>query len=161
MNAIHKILVPTDFSPHADEAFRVAQTLARAVGADVILFHVAHSPAVMLEGGKLLANPGKGDAVNLWDRFHSLQPADPKVRVEHEVIVADRPRGAHILDMLDKLGCDMIVMGTHGRSWLKHLLFGSVAEEVVRLARCPVMVVKALAPATEPPVPEPAQVTRA
>ena len=46
MNAIHKILVPTDFSAHADEAFRVAHTLARAVGAEVILFHVAHLPAV-------------------------------------------------------------------------------------------------------------------
>jgi nucleotide-binding universal stress UspA family protein len=157
MNAIHKILVPTDFSPHADEAFRVAQTLARAVGAEVILFHVARPPAVVSEGGKLLANPGKADAANLWDRFHSLQPADPKVRVEHEVIVADRPRGGHILDVLDKLGCDLIVMGTHGRTGLEHLLFGSVAEEVVRLARCPVMVVKAPAPATEPPVPGPAR----
>ena len=161
MNAIRKILVPTDFSPHADEAFRVALTLARTVGAEVILFHVARPPAVVSEGGKLLANPGQADAANLWDRFHSLQPADPKVRVEHEVIVADRPRGGHILDVLDKLGCDLIVMGTHGRSWLKHRLFGSVAEEVVRLARCPVMVVKAPAPATEPSVPEPAQVTGA
>jgi nucleotide-binding universal stress UspA family protein len=161
MNAIHKILVPTDFSPHADEAFRVAQTLARAVGAEVILFHVARPPAVISEGGQLLANPGEADQANLWDHFHSLQPADPKVRVEHEVIVADRPRAGHILDMLDKLGCDLIVMGTHGRTGLKHLLFGSVAEEVVRLARCPVMVVKAPAPATEPPVPKPAQVTRA
>ena len=161
MNAIHKILVPTDFSPHADEAFRVAQTLARAVGAEVILFHVARPPAVISEGGQLLANPGEADQANLWDHFHSLQPADPKVRVEHEVIVADRPRAGHILDMLDKLGCDLIVMGTHGRTGLKHLLFGSVAEEVVRLARCPVMVVKAPAPATEPPMPEPGQRTGA
>ena len=61
----------------------------------------------------------------------------------HEVIVADRPGATHVLDILDKLGCDLIVMGTHGRSWLKHLLFGSVTEEVVRRARCPVMVVKA------------------
>src|SRR5262252_5911374 len=93
MNAIQKILVPTDFSAPADEAFRVAHTLARAVG--------------------------------------------------HEVIVADRPRASHILTLLDKLGCDLIVMGTHGHSWLKHRLFGSVTEEVVRRAQCPVMVVKA------------------
>src|SRR5262249_16754023 len=155
MDAIHKILVPTDFSAHADEAFRVAHTLAQAIGAEVILFHVAHAPAVVSEGGKLLANPGKADTVNLWDRFHSMQPADPKVRVARPVIVADRPGAGHILEMLDKLGCDLIVMGTHGRSRLKHLLFGSVAEEVVRLARCPVMVVKAPDPATRPPMPEP------
>src|SRR5262245_26788321 len=157
MDPIRKVLVPTDFSAHADEAFRVAHTLARAVGAEVVLFHVARPPAVVSEGGQLLANPGQAGAVNLWERFHSLQPADDKVRVEHQVIVADRPRAGHILEMLDKLGCDLIVMGTHGRSWLKHLLLGSVAEEVVRLARCPVMVVKAPTPTREPPKPEPKQ----
>jgi nucleotide-binding universal stress UspA family protein len=152
MNAIQKILVPTDFSAHADEAFRVAHTLARTVGAEVILFHIAHPPAVVLEGGRLLADPGKGKAVNLWDRFHHLQLEDPNVRVEHEVIVAHPPGVNHILEILDRLGCDLIVMGTHGRSWLKHRLFGSVTEEVVRRARCPVMVVKAAAHKAAPPV---------
>jgi nucleotide-binding universal stress UspA family protein len=152
MSAFHKILVPTDFSAHADEAFRVAHALARAVGAEVILFHVAQPPAVVSEGGKFLANPGQADAGNLWDRFHSIQPADPKVRVDHQVIVADRHRAGHILEILDKLGCDLIVMGTHGHSWLRDRLFGSVTEEVVRLARCPVMVVKALDQAPELPI---------
>jgi universal stress protein A len=157
MDAIRKILVPTDFSAHADEAFRVAHGLARALGAEVILFHVAQPPAVVSEGGKLLANPGKADAGNLWDRFHNIPPADAKVRVEHQVIVADRPGARHILEILDRLGCDLIVMGTHGRSWVKQRLFGSLTEEVVRRARCPVMVVKAPTPAQDPPVPEPAQ----
>src|SRR5258706_3984297 len=110
MDAIKKILVPTDFSGPADEAFRVAHTLARAVGAEVILFHVARSPAVVTEGGRFLTNPGNGEAVNLWDRFQTIQATDPAVRVEHEVIVADRPNARHILDMLDKLGGDLIVM---------------------------------------------------
>jgi nucleotide-binding universal stress UspA family protein len=144
MNAIHKILVPTDFSAHADEAFRVAHTLARAIGAEVILFHVVQPPAVVSEGGQFLSDPSKEKTANLWDRFQSIVPNDPKVRVEHEVIVTEWPTSAtHILAMLDKLGCDLIVMGTHGRSWLKDLLFGSMTEEVVRRARCPVMVVKA------------------
>jgi nucleotide-binding universal stress UspA family protein len=150
MAAIHKILVPTDFSAHADEAFRVAHTLARAVGAEVVLFHAAQAPAVVTGDGRLLANPGKGEAVNLWDRFEHTQPTDPGVRVTHEVIVADRPGAGHIVEILERLGCDLIVMGTHGRSWLKQRLFGSVTEEVVRRARCPVMVVKAPAPAQEP-----------
>ena len=145
MKAIKKILVPTDFSAHADEAFRVAHTLARMIGAEVILFHVAQPPAVVSEGGRFLTNPGKGDAVNLWDRFQSIQPADPKVRLEHQVIVAERPSAGHILEILDKQGCDLIVMGTHGGSWLKQRLFGSVTQAVVRQARCPVMVVKAQA----------------
>ena len=74
MDAIQKILVPTDFSGHADEAFRAAYTLARLTGAEVILFHVAQPPAVVTEGGRLLADPGKGEAENLWDRFDQ-QPA--------------------------------------------------------------------------------------
>jgi nucleotide-binding universal stress UspA family protein len=149
MDPIRKILVPTDFSTHADEALRVAYTLAQAIGAEVTLFHVARPPAVASEGGRLLANPGKGEAENLWDRFRPIQTTDPKVRVTHQVIVAERPRAGHILEMLDKLGCDLIVMGTHGHSWLKERLFGSVTEEVVRHAQCPVMVVKV--PAQDPP----------
>jgi nucleotide-binding universal stress UspA family protein len=159
MDAIRRILVPTDFSAHADEAFRVAQTLARATGAEVVVFHVAHPPAVVSEGGRLLAEPGKGEAVNLWDCFQKLQPTDPGVRVEHQVIVSDRPGAGHVLEVLDKLGCDLIVMGTHGHSWLRHLLFGSMTEEVVRRARCPVMVVKAPAHVLGPPASETARAT--
>jgi nucleotide-binding universal stress UspA family protein len=143
MDAIRKILVPTDFSAHADEAFRAAHTLAGAIGAEVILFHVAPPPAVVSEGGRLLTDPTKVKAANLWDRFQNVLSNDPKVRVVHEVIIAARPGANHVLEILDKLGCDLIVMGTHGHSWLKHVLFGSVTEEVVRRARCPVMVVKA------------------
>jgi nucleotide-binding universal stress UspA family protein len=161
MEAIRKILVPTDFSAHADEAFRVAHTLARAVGAQLILFHVARPPAVVSEGGQFLTDPGRGKAANLWDRFQSLVPPDSGVRVEHEVIVADRPNPAHILDILDRLGCDLIVMGTHGHSRLRHLLFGSTTEEVVRQARCPVMVVKAPAHQVATPGPTVAQAGRA
>ena len=142
MDAIRKILVPTDFSAHADEAFRVAYALAGVVGAEVILFHVAQPPAVVSEGGRFVANPDQGEAINLWDRFHNIQPVDSKVRVQHQVIVAERPGAGPILNILDQEGCDLIVMGTQGRSWLKQRLFGSVTQEVVRRAPCPVMVVK-------------------
>ncbi len=90
MDAIKKILVPTDFSAHADEAFRVAHSLARAMGAEVILFHVAHPPAVVSENGQLLTDPTKGETVNLWDRFQRILFPESGVRVEHEVIVANR-----------------------------------------------------------------------
>ena len=158
MDAIKRILVPTDFSAHADEAFRVAHTLARATGAEVVVFHVARPPAVATEGGALLAGPGQ-EPTNLWERFREFQSGDPRVRVEHRVIVADKPSAAHVLGILDKLGCDLIVMGTHGRHGLRHLLFGSVTEDVVRRARCPVMVVKA--PPQAVPVSEPAETTGA
>jgi nucleotide-binding universal stress UspA family protein len=143
MDAIRKILVPTDFSTHADEAFRVACVLARATEAEVVVFHIASPPAVVTEGGSLLADPDQREQGNLWERIHSIHSIDPQVRVEHQVIVAHRPSAHHVLEILERLGCDLIVMGTHGRSWLKVLLFGSLTEEVVRWARCPVMVVKA------------------
>jgi nucleotide-binding universal stress UspA family protein len=164
MNAVKKILVPTDFSAHADEAFRVAHALAKAIGAEVVLFHVALPPAVVSEGGTFLTRVDGGEPVNLWGRFKGLVQADPNVQVKHEVIVADRLGARHIIEILDKLGCDLIVMGTHGRSWLKDYLFGSLTEEVVRLARCPVMVVKspahkALTP--DPKVPQKAEAAHA
>jgi universal stress protein A len=143
MDAIRKILVPTDFSAHADEAFRVAYGLAQATGAEVILFDMAQASAVVSENGRFFANPGQGNAINLWDRFQHILPDDRQVRVGHEVIFAERPSAAHILEVLDRLGCDLIVMGTHGRYWLRLRSLGSMAEEVVRHAPCPVMVVNA------------------
>jgi nucleotide-binding universal stress UspA family protein len=149
MNTIRKILVPTDFSAHADEAFRVAQVLAKATGAEIVVFHMSQPPAVAAEGGTFLTASGDGRLTDVWGRFQNLPPADPAVRVEHVAVVADRPKITHILEMLDKAGCDLIVMGTHGHTRLSHMLFGSVTEDVVRQARCPVMVVKA--PTHEPP----------
>src|SRR5262245_50112973 len=154
MDAIQKILVPTDFSAHADEAFRVALRLAKATGACVVAFHVAAAPAVVAAEGPSPADVRDEKGKELWGGLLALQARDPQVRVEHEVIVADRPTVAHILDLLEQRGCDLIVMGTHGHSWLKQRLFGSVTEEVIRRARCPVMVVKAPAHAQAPPVPK-------
>ncbi len=149
MNPIRKILVPTDFSAHAEQAFRTACALAGPLGAEVVLFHVAQPPAVVTASGELLATPDSAP-VNVWERFHHRQASDTKVRVRHEVIVAERPSARHILDLLDKQGCDLIVMGTHGRSRLTDLLLGGVTQDVVRSARCPVMVVKAPPPARVP-----------
>ena len=143
MNAIRKILVPTDFSAHSDEAFLVANTLAKATGAEVIVLHVSHAPVVASEGGSLLTESSDGKMADVWVRFKKLQPTDPAVRVEHVTVVAERPSAAHVLEALEKAGCDLIVMGMHGHSWLRSRLFGSVTEEVVRRAHCPVMVVKA------------------
>jgi nucleotide-binding universal stress UspA family protein len=157
MDAIQRILVPTDFSAHADEAFRVAHRLAKATGACIVAFHVAVPPAVVTAEGPSPAGLRDQKGKDLWAGLLALQAKDPQVRVEHEVIVADKPRVAHILDLLEKRGCDLIVMGTHGHSWLRQRLFGSVTEEVIRRARCPVMVVKAPAHAEAPPAPKPAK----
>src|SRR5262249_695264 len=87
VEAIRKILVPTDFSAHPDEAFRVAHGLAGALGAEVILFHIARPPAVVSEGDRILIDPRDGKTTNLWDRFHSMvrqRPQGPRrVRGNH------------------------------------------------------------------------------
>ena len=142
MSTFRKILVPTDFSPHAQEAFRVAHDLAKATGATVVVFHVFRPPAVVSDGDRLLSAGARGETKDVWEELRKIQVKDPAVRVEHDVIMADRPDAEHILRILENRGCDLIVMGTHGRTGLRHLLFGSVTEEVVRKAHCPVMVVK-------------------
>ena len=153
MPPIQKILVPTDFSPHAAEAFRVAHDLARATGAVVVVQHVARPPAVVSDGARPLSTPADREE-DVWDKLRTIRSTDPAVRVEHEVIVADRPDVSHVLKMVEAAGCDLIVMGTHGLTGLKHRIFGGLTEQVVRLARCPVMVVKAPAPEGMPPGPE-------
>jgi universal stress protein A len=152
MNPIRKILVPTDFSPHSGEAFRVAHSLAKAIGASVVVFHVSRPPAVVSDGDRPLSTPDEAGAKDVWDELRKIQPKDPAVRVEHEVIVADRPDATHILRLLQERSCDLIVMGTHGRTGLLHRLFGSVTEDVVRRAHCPVMLVKAPAPVAGAPI---------
>ena len=148
MNPIRKILVPTDFSPHSGEAFRVAQDLARPIGASVVLFHVSRPPAVVSDGDRLLLATGRAAAKDIWDELRKFQAKDPAVRVEHEVILSDRRDATHILQILKEQGCDLIVMGTHGRSGFWHRLFGSMTDDVVRRANCPVMLVKAPAQET-------------
>ena len=88
MRTITKILVPTDFSPAADEAFQMAQTLAQATGASVIVFHVALPPAFMTTDGKVVSDASSEEAKNLWDDLRKTQPEDSRVRVEHQIIVA-------------------------------------------------------------------------
>jgi hypothetical protein len=72
------------------------------------------------------------------------------VAVEHEVIVAEKLDVSEVLKFVEAAGCDLIVLGTDGLTGMRHRLFGGLAEEVVRLARCPVMVVKGPA-AGDPP----------
>jgi nucleotide-binding universal stress UspA family protein len=145
MKPIRKILVPTDFSPHAMEAFRQALGLAGPLGATVVVLHVARPPAVVIDGGRLLTDPTPAEPKDLWADMRKIKADGPEVAVEHEVIVADRPDAAQILKILAATGCDLIVMGTHGLTGLKHRLLGGLTEEVVRHARCPVLVVKSVA----------------
>jgi nucleotide-binding universal stress UspA family protein len=158
MSPFKKILVPTDFSPAAAEAFRTAVSLAQAGGGEVVVVHVTRAPAVVVENGQVAPNGAAGNPVNLWNMFRALVTDDPHVSVMHEVVVAPRISAARIEGLLERFGCDLIVVGSHGHGRLRRLFRGSLTDEVVRHARCPVLIVKA--PATRPPAlarPETAQ----
>src|SRR5262249_52885659 len=142
MTAFRKILVPSDFSPAAAEAFRVAVTLAKATGGEVIVAHVARTPAVVVENGQFAAGDARTKPHNLWDDFRPAATDDTAVRVTHEVVVAGSLSSARVLELLEKYGCDLIVIGSHGHGRLRRFFRGSVADDVVRNARCPVLVVK-------------------
>jgi nucleotide-binding universal stress UspA family protein len=143
MTTFQKILVPTDFSPVAAEAFRAAVSLARTGGGEVVVAHVTRAPAVVVENGQVTPGSAAGQSLNLWNRFRALVPDDPAVQVTHEVVVAGRVSAAGIVGTLEKFGCDLIVIGSHGHGRLRRLFRGSLTDEVVRAAHCPVLVVKA------------------
>lgn len=149
MSTFQKILVPTDFSPAAAEAFRTAVALAKCGGGEVVVAHVTRPPTVVVENGQVTPG-GAGKPANLWDRFRALVSDDPKVHVTHEVVASGRYSAASVLELLEQFGCDLIVIGSHGHGRLRRLFRGSLTDEVVRNARCPVLVVKAPAPAVKP-----------
>src|SRR4051812_15846820 len=99
MPAFKKILVPTDFSPTAAEAFRTAVALAKAEGSEVVVAHVTRGPAVVVENGQFTPAGAAGGAPNLWDKFRSAVSDDPAVRVTHEVVMAGRVWAAGIVGM--------------------------------------------------------------
>jgi len=142
MTAFRKILVPTNFSPAAAEAFRVAVELAALGGGEVVVVHVTGDVAVVVENGPVTASSSAGKGHNLWDDFRASVSTEPNVRVTHE-LVAGRVGAAEIVVLMEKFGCDLIVLGSHGHGRLRRLFRGSLTDQVVRSARCPVLVVKA------------------
>ena len=147
MLAIRTILHPTDFSERSEFAFRLACLLARDYGARLTVLHVAE-PAITIGGEGVLMLPLAVDVQPLRERLQQLRPPDPKVQVEHRLVEGDA--ATEILRVAEETKCDMIVLGTHGRTGLGRLLMGSVAEQVVRKALCPVLTVKTPLPETRP-----------
>jgi nucleotide-binding universal stress UspA family protein len=140
MLSIKTILHPTDFSEHSECAFRMACMLARGYDASLIVLHVAAPPVIVYGQGVLPAAPEEHQA-KLREQLQQLIAKEPTVRAEHRLAQGDA--AAEILRVAQETKCDMIVMGTHGRTGLSRLVMGSVAERVVRSALCPVVTVKA------------------
>jgi len=137
--AISRILVATDFSPQAEMALKWARRLADQFGARIVLLHVVDVCALGAAGFALVG-PGALPAM-LTEAQREMQRWQEMVP-DAEVLIREGEPRPLIVDAALELKCQLIVMGTHGRSGLAHLLMGSVAEYVVRYSRVPVLTVR-------------------
>jgi nucleotide-binding universal stress UspA family protein len=145
MLPIRRILFPTDFSEPADYAWPYALTFAQEFGAEVHLLHVVTPPPRLTEAYAINFDPEQtvktltAEANASMDR--QVEAAKSRALVfRREVRVGVDYR--EILDYATKHDIDLIVMATHGRTGLAHVLLGSVAEKVVRKAPCPVLTIR-------------------
>jgi len=141
---IRCILVPLDFSEHAAAVLDWAAHLAEQHGSRVVLFHAYHLPVEFqqLEGAYLppdfWANV-KSEAETSLERY----AAELRQRgIDVEAIVAEGYAATAIVDEVENQSADLVILGTHGLSGLKHMLLGSIAERVVQKAPCAVLTVK-------------------
>jgi nucleotide-binding universal stress UspA family protein len=143
---ITRILVPTDFSGTSDAALEFAKTIATNFGASLHLVHVFEDPFVT---GAFAAEtyapmPPATRAALLDDattRLGHRLPAEEEARFHGTTEIITGISAPAIVEYARERDIDLIVMGTHGRTGMAHLLIGSVAERVVRTAHCPVLTV--------------------
>jgi nucleotide-binding universal stress UspA family protein len=142
-----RILVPTDFSPASAAAFATATELAEPFRASITLLHVLEDPyATSAYAAEVYGYLPQG-LKETWQRnaeAHLLKvlPAEERDRIGASSEVVFGSPAQAIVEHAEGRGFDLIVMGTHGRSGVAHLLLGSVAERVVRTAPCPVLTVR-------------------
>lgn len=142
---IKNILVPVDFSSGSDAAVEWAQALGSAFGARLVLLHVIDTSANALMGGPggvLTPPPPAAFYDHLREEARGAMAALAQRVPDATPLVREGAPRQEILSATTELKADVIVMGTHGRSGLAHLLFGSVAEHVVRHAAVPVLTVR-------------------
>jgi len=143
----NRILVPTDFSPPSDAALEYARILAAKFGSSLRILHVIDDPT---SSSDFVADGFAPSTENIRNalleqtrtRLDGVMNHDDRTRYHvHADAVLGMP-AATIVAYATATAASVIVMGTHGRTGLAHLLMGSVAEQVVRTAPCPVLTVR-------------------
>jgi universal stress protein A len=142
---VRQISAPTDFSEFSKRAVESAYALAQTFGAKLLLLSVVELPSFPVEGlapstrgTMLLDDLQRQVSLNLAQVLQ--ETTDPKVEVTRQVVVGTPYR--QIVEVAEAEHVDLIVMATHGRTGLSHLVMGSVAERVVRTAACPVLTIR-------------------
>ncbi len=142
---INQILVPVDFSPHAHAAVLAAADLARRYQASLTLLHVWGPVAFLIPEGFVLYTPTQ--LTKMMSEFEALL-ARAKADAENagasqvETVQREGVVAAEISALARDGNYDLIVIGSHGRTGLRHALLGSVAEKVLRESPCPVLTIK-------------------
>ena len=142
---VKKILVPVDFSEPSRTALRAACGIARRYGAQITLLNVYQIPGFVYPDGFMPASP---DTMRELIEQTETALATQKASAERDgvaSVVTKASEGAPFAEILGEAEAgayDLIVMGTHGRTGLSHTFLGSVAENVVRRALCPVLTVR-------------------
>ena len=132
MTQMHTILFTTDFSDSFKSALPLAYSLARDHGARLNVLHVLPAGTYEIVN---LAQLGQGESAQQFEDsirhdLRRIQPPDDRVAMEYKLAKGDP--AASIIKVAEKTACDLIVLGTHGRTGLKRVLMGSVAEHVMR-----------------------------
>lgn len=144
------ILVPLDFSPGSEAALLQSAELAEALQAPVTVLHVVHdltsTPGYKaLKGAKKQLRRMEDIAAEILQEYmQAIEKKYPELAALHKaekLLVVGIPV-TRILETADKTDARMIVMGSQGRTGLSHVLLGSKAEQIVRLAKIPVMIIK-------------------
>ena len=143
---IERILVPTDFSETSQAALQYARELTDKFQASLHILNVVLDPYTQpwaLEG----FGPALPDLLNQFKAeaektLATLLPEVDRKRLNAHLVLRVGSPAAEIVQYSRDAKIDLIVMGTHGRGGVAHALLGSVAERVVRLARCPVLTVR-------------------
>src|SRR5262245_4399735 len=147
MIALKKVLVATDFSEPSAAALAYGRELARNFGAQLVLLHVTENmmTAAMTPDAYIGLDVNAQRQLESWDLAQLEALLDDATRRElraKTVSLKGQAPAAAIVDYAREYAVDLIVLGTHGRGAVAHLLMGSAAELVVRTAPCPVLTVR-------------------
>jgi nucleotide-binding universal stress UspA family protein len=143
-----RILVPIDGSATAQRGLTEAIALAKAFDASLVLLCIVEYYPVMIEMAtaatwELISTDLRAHSQGVLDAAHDAAKAAGVASEAHLEDAAAARVCDVIVDQAREHGCDLIVMGTHGRRGIEHALIGSDAERVLRLAPCAVLLVRA------------------
>lgn len=141
-----RILSPTDFSQPSFEALKAANELALHFSAELFMVHVLSPAHLIVPFDFSMAAPPlrmeQMKAPAAYERLDSVARATVSKQVKGHIIITNGEPAAGIIRTAKERGIDLIIMATHGLTGWRHLLFGSVAERVVRSAPCTVLTIR-------------------